>query len=167
MITLRDLSFEEMNKFFINSDDTHAPTPCVYFRIFIRFYFDFPIHYCFISQIFAYPFAFGRHSHSHHATCSPHVQISSRTCPERSRGTSAPQSAIHVRTVRFGSENSPNQSEYRTAHSPDAETSWTRYQHNDEAFYYISEVDLQKYYYIWIGSFAIGSFFILKFRLTL
>ena len=119
-----------------------------FYSIFIWFYFDFPIHYCFISQIFTYPFAFGRHSHSRHATCSPHVRISSRTCPEWSRGTGAPQLTICNHTIRSNSKITRTNRSIRTMGPTHAETSRTHYQHNDEASYYISEVDLQKLPYM-------------------
>ena len=39
--------------------------------------------------------------------------------------------------------------------------------HDNGPFHYNTDTSSQKYYYIWIESFAIGSFFILKYRLTL
>ena len=53
-----------------------------------------------------------------------------------------------------------------------SEMCWTNRQvthhlHDNGPFHHITDTSCQKYYYIWIKSFAIGSFFILKFRSTL
>ena len=64
-------------------------------------------------------------------------------------------------------QNALDQSESRMSPSRSAETSWARHLHNNGPFHHITDASCQKYYYIWIESFAIGSFFILKFRLTL
>ena len=60
-----------------------------------------------------------------------------------------------------------DQSESRTSPSCSAETSQVRHLHNNGPFHHISDATSQKYYYIWVESFAIGSFFILKLRLSL
>ena len=63
--------------------------------------------------------------------------------------------------------NALDQSENRTSPSRSAETSRARHLHDNGPFHHIADATCQKYYYIWVESFAIGSFFILKFRLTL
>ena len=56
---------------------------------------------------------------------------------------------------------------WHIARHPPAVPNQARCLHNNRPFHHITDACRQKYYYIWIESFAIGSFFILKFRLTL
>ena len=64
-------------------------------------------------------------------------------------------------------QNALDQSESCTSPSRSAESSRARHLHNNGPFHHITDASCQKYYYIWVESFTIGSFFILKFRLTL
>jgi hypothetical protein len=67
----RVLAFSTLG-LFLMFVDTHASTPCVYFGIFVRFYFDFirffRSDFAYFRLYFVYPFAFGRFSHSCIAT---------------------------------------------------------------------------------------------------
>ena len=58
--------------------------------------------------------------------------------------------------------NALNQLESHTSPSRSAESSRMRHLRNNGPFHHITDASCQKYYYIWIESFAIGSFFILK-----
>ena len=77
-----------------------------------------------------------------------------------------------IQQLRFNSEIGRTNQSIRTMGSTHAETSWTHYQHNDEASYYISKVDLQKLPYIdrfvchWFVLHSKISFNALKIQLT-
>ena len=97
---------------------------------------------------------------------SPHVCYVIQACDgqhnrkHRFRSTCAPAPPSQFR-------NALDQSARRMSPSCSAESSWAHHLHNNGPFHHITDASHQKYYYIWIRSFAIGSFFILKYRLTL
>ena len=139
--------------------DTHVPTSCLYFRNFITILFDFysifPIRYHLFSQIFRFSFDFVRfwssmtqpHRHwiASRALIGPNMcrliawRLDQPTFDNRCSG---------VRQLRSNSEIGRTNRSIRTIGSTHAETSQTRYPHDNEPPYYISEVDLQKLLYL-------------------
>ena len=157
--------------FQMETGDKHAPTLRVYFRNFIRifWYFQstFPIKFPLFSQKHHLIDRIRMHSLRHESAMRlPHVCYVIRA-----------RDGWHDRKRCFWSTCAPalpsqfwnalDQSAHCTSPSHSAESSRARHLHNNGLFHHIPDASCQKYYYIWIESFAIGSFFILKFRLTL
>ena len=153
------------------SADKCAPTLRVYFRNFIRIFWYF-------NRLFRLNLLYFRRKHRlidrmqtyslcHESTMRPpHACYVIRARDDRSnrkrrfRSTSTPALPSQFR-------NALDQLESRTSPSHSAESSQVHHLHNNGPFHHITDASRQKYYYIWVKSFTIVSFFILKFRLTL